>query len=110
LKGVFERASPSHDAAEATVGEYSFQSGHTSGAVVVYGMLAYGAIRLTPRRWHLRIVLAAATLIVAVGCGRVWLRVHWASDVIARFVSGAGWLASCVMFLERVRERADRAR
>lgn len=77
---------------------------------MVYRMLAYGAIRLTPRRWHLPIVLAAATLIVAVRCSRVWLRVHWASDVIAGFASGAGWLALCVMFLERVRERADRAR
>ena len=110
LKQVFARARPVHDAAYATVGEYSFPSGHTSGAVVVYGMLAYGALRLAPLRWHLPIVLAAVALMITVAFSRVYLRVHWASDVAAGFASGAAWLAICVMVLEQQRVRALLAR
>ena len=105
LKSVFERARPLHDAAYATVGEYSFPSGHTSGSVVVYGMLAYLASRLVPSRWHLPIVLAAAILICTVGCSRIYLRVHWASDVVAGFASGLAWLVVCIVITERFRSR-----
>ena len=110
LKQVFARARPVHDAAYATVGEYSFPSGHTSGSVVVYGMLAYGALRLTPPRWHLPIVLAAVVLTITVAFSRMILRVHWASDVVAGFASGACWLAICIMGLECLRVRSRRAR
>ena len=103
LKDVFQRARPIHDAAYSTVGQYSFPSGHTSGSVVVYGMLAYVAMRLTTARWRQPIALAAAAIVVTVACSRVYLRVHWASDVVAGLASGAAWLALCVVVLERVR-------
>lgn len=109
LKGLFERARPVHDTAYATVGQYSFPSGHTSGTVVVYGMLAYIAIRSTPRVFHRWMVLAAVAIVVTVASSRPVLRVHWASDVLAGFASGAAWLTACVVIVEVVRHRRGAA-
>ena len=100
LKHVFERARPVHDAAFATVGVYSFPSGHSSGAVVCYGLLAYVAIRQAPRRWHATIAAVAAGLVFTIGFSRVLLQVHWASDVVAGLASGTAWLTLCVLTLE----------
>lgn len=81
----------------------SFPSGHSSGAVVAYGMLAYLALRLLPQRWQLPALLAAVTLVVTVGASRLFLRVHFASDVVAGFATGAAWLALCITGMELVR-------
>ena len=62
LKQIFERVRPVHDHGFASADGFSFPSGHTSGSVVVYGMLAYLCVRLLPSRWHLPGALLAATL------------------------------------------------
>ena len=103
LKHVFARARPVHDTALAQAQGFSFPSGHTSGSVVVFGMLAYLAMRLLPERWIVPVGLAAVALAFSVGASRVFLRVHFASDVIAGFASGAAWLAVCVASLELTR-------
>lgn len=96
LKVVYERLRPEADLSGLVAGGYSFPSGHSSGAMVAYGMSAYLAWRLLPPRWHLPALLAAATLIVLVGASRVYLQAHFLSDVLAGFASGAGWLALCI--------------
>ena len=100
LKRVFERVRPVHD--HGLVGElgWSFPSGHTSSATVAYGMLAYIAIRTLPPRWHLPAVLTAAALAFSVGCSRIFLQVHFASDVAAGFASGIAWLTVCIASVE----------
>ncbi len=80
----------------------SFPSGHSSGAVVTYGMLAYLALRLLPKAWHLPALLLALAAVLAVGASRVLLRVHFPSDVLAGFASGSAWLALCVTSVELV--------
>lgn len=103
LKQVFGRARPlePHNLVQAT--GLSFPSGHSSGAVVAYGMLAYLALRLLPERWQLPTLLAAVTLVFTVGASRLFLRVHFASDVLAGFASGTAWLALCITGIELVR-------
>jgi len=81
----------------------SFPSGHSSGAVVAYGMLAYLALRFLPKAWHLPVLVAALVLAFTVGISRVVLRVHFASDVAAGFASGSAWLALCITSAELVR-------
>ncbi|QPF73927.1 phosphatase PAP2 family protein [Roseateles sp. DAIF2] len=97
LKQVFQRVRPLHEHGLVSESGWSFPSGHSSSATVAYGMLAYLALRLLPRRWHLPALLAAAAAIFTVGCSRVFLQVHFASDVLAGFASGLAWL--CVSLL-----------
>jgi len=106
LKIIFARARPVHDQAVVAASGFSFPSGHSSGSVVVYGMLAYGAVRLLPQRhaaWRLPAVLAATATAFTVSSSRVFLQVHFPSDVLAGIASGAAWLAVCVGAMEVLR-------
>lgn len=103
LKAIFERARPLHEATVVYAQGWSFPSGHSSGATVAYGMLAYVAVRTLPAAWHLPAVLAATALVFTVGCSRVFLQVHFASDVAAGFASGTAWLTVCIVSVELAR-------
>ena len=94
LKALFHRARP--DAAFASLG-YSFPSGHSFAAVTLYGMLAYWLVRSGPRRgtW---VWSGAALLILLIGFSRIFLGVHYLSDVAAGFASGLPWLWGCCAF------------
>ena len=108
IKDIFERVRPVHDNALAFADGWSFPSGHTSGSVVAYGMLAYLVVRLLPERLaavRLPAVALAAALAFTVGCSRVFIQVHFASDVLAGFASGTAWLAVCIGALELRRYR-----
>jgi membrane-associated phospholipid phosphatase len=100
LKQVFERVRPVHEHGLLVESGYSFPSGHASGAVVAYGMLAYLLVKLLPQRWHLPVLLAAAALAYLIGTSRVFLQVHYLSDVVAGAASGLAWMAVCVISLE----------
>jgi undecaprenyl-diphosphatase len=103
LKELIGRVRPLDPEGGLLVHGLSFPSGHSSGAVVAYGMLAYLALRLLPKAWHLPVLVAVLTLVATVGISRVVLRVHFASDVAAGFASGAAWLALCITCAELVR-------
>ena len=105
LKRVFERVRPIHEHGFASASGFSFPSGHSSGATVAYGMLAYVMLRTLPAAWHLPALLGAAALAFTVGCSRVFLQVHYASDVIAGFASGGAWLMVCILSVELSRAR-----
>ena len=97
LKSIFERARPVHEGGIVTATGYSFPSGHSSGAVVAYGMLAFLVCRLLPPRWHLPAIVAAALISVTAASSRVFLRVHFPSDVLAGMLSGSAWLVACIL-------------
>lgn len=107
LKAIFARARPLHDPATELVRGFSFPSGHSSGAVVAYGMLAYVLIRcLSPAhaaRFRLPLVLAATALAFTIGCSRIFIQAHFATDVLAGFASGSAWLAVCIGSAEWLR-------
>ena len=100
LKRIFERVRPLHEHGLVSETSYSFPSGHSSSSLVAYGMLAYLALRLLPPRWHLPALLAAAGLAFSIGCSRIFLQVHFASDVAAGFASGGAWLLTCIVSVE----------
>jgi membrane-associated phospholipid phosphatase len=100
LKGVFARVRPVHEGGLVAEEGFSFPSGHSSGSVVSYGMLAYVAVRLLPARWHLPAVLAATAVAFTVASSRVFLRVHFPSDVVAGAASGLAWLTVCIVSIE----------
>jgi undecaprenyl-diphosphatase len=105
LKTWFERTRPFHDHGLASETSWSFPSGHASGSMLVYGLLCYLVVRHAPRAWHLPVALTSVALIVFVGSSRVLLQVHYLSDVLAGYASGAAWIAVWVAGLEAVRRR-----
>lgn len=108
LKSIFQRERPLHEHGLLVEHGWSFPSGHASGALVAYGMLAYLLVRLTRRGWHLPVVCAAIGIILLIGFSRVFLQVHYFSDVIAGYLSGAAWLAVCVAGSEIALEHRQR--
>ncbi len=107
LKQLFERVRPVHEHGLAAATGWSFPSGHTSGAVVTYGMMAYLLLRLMPahwvRRYGLPVVLLAVGIAFSTACSRVFLQVHYFSDVLAGFASGTAWLLLCICGVELAR-------
>lgn len=99
-KRIFERVRPLHELGLFSEPGFSYPSGHSSGATVAYGMLACLAVRTLPTRWHLPALLVATVLLFTVGCSRIFLQVHFASDVAAGFASGMAWLMVCILSLE----------
>ena len=108
LKDIFARARPVHTHGLAFEDGYSFPSGHSSGSMVVYGMLLYLALQLLPPRWHAPAVMAAIAVILTTACSRIFLQVHFASDVAAGLLSGGTWLLVCVSSAEYARHRKRR--
>jgi membrane-associated phospholipid phosphatase len=105
LKSIFERSRPFHDHGLTAVEGWSFPSGHASGSMLIYGLLAYVVVRSTPPAWHIPAALAGIALVVFVGSSRVLLQVHYLSDVLAGYASAAAWIAICIAALETVRWR-----
>ena len=87
----------------------SFPSGHAMSAAVVYGTVAYLAARLQRRRWHRAVtMLCAIVLIMLIGFTRLYLGVHYPSDVIAGMIIGLAWAAFCMATLEAIQLYARR--
>ena len=82
----------------------SFPSGHSMGSIVFYLTLAYLVARLEPSVFLRRFTFVAAGVIVlAIGLSRLYLGVHYPTDVLAGFAMGIAWAAFCALALEAVR-------
>jgi undecaprenyl-diphosphatase len=94
---------------------YSFPSGHAMGSFCFYGVLAaILAARAKERRTKWCIWAGATLLIGLIGFSRIYLGVHYPSDVIAGYCAGAVWVAA-VGFLNKIhtngrKEEVDRGR
>ncbi len=104
LKHHYHRSRP--DVAEAVylAQGYSFPSGHAMGSVVVFGALTYLALRhfRDPELRAFSLSLAFC-LVVAISASRVYLGVHWLSDISAGAVAGALWVVTTTASYEGVR-------
>ncbi len=109
LQSVFQRARPHFSTPILTFTSYSFPSGHTMGATVMYGFLAALVVsRISAWRWRVLAVLLAGTLIAIVAFSRLYLGAHYLSDVLGATAEGLAWLALCltaVDTLPRARSR-----
>jgi membrane-associated phospholipid phosphatase len=87
----------------------AFPSGHAARAAVVLGLVTWLVVRRAPapvRRAAWVVAVAGAGL---VGASRVYLGMHWPSDVVGGWIVGAGWLAVVVSTLARTPGAADAA-
>ncbi|MBC7704741.1 MAG: bifunctional DedA family/phosphatase PAP2 family protein [Rhodoferax sp.] len=97
MKYAFRRARPSFEDPLLALTTYSFPSGHVAGATLFYGVMAAMVISRTPVwRWRVMAVLAAITMVTLVALTRVYLGVHYLSDVLAAFAEGVAWLTLCL--------------
>ncbi len=93
LKGLIHRPRPLISPLVEQSG-YGFPSGHAMNAVVFYSAVAFFLFRLMKKNGlRLLVILAAAGIIILTGFSRVYLGVHYPSDVVAGYLVGAWWLA-----------------
>lgn len=109
LKLWFARARPSPFFGVTPPDSYSFPSGHSLGAFCFYGVLAVlVAARIRSRALRIVVWTVAAIVILVVGFSRVYLGVHYATDVVAGFGVGFVW-ALTVASADRVLRGGDKA-
>ncbi len=103
LKFFFKRERPLMPLLEAARG-MSFPSGHATMSCSFYGLLIYMIYRSESIHRTIKVVsiTALSLLIVCVGASRVYLRVHYASDVIAGFCLGLMWLMLSIWILKKI--------
>lgn len=103
LKDIYNRPRPTVVDWGTDVATQSFPSGHAMSAMVAYGTVAYLAGRLGPTpklRWTTWI--GAAILIIGIGASRIYLGVHYPSDVLAGYIGGLAWTAIVISGLTAI--------
>jgi undecaprenyl-diphosphatase len=113
MKDIVRRPRPEFAAKFLHYNSWSFPSGHSMGSLIGFAMLAYTVIRIyriesMPAR--LCIWTGALVMIALVGYSRIYLGVHYLSDVVAGYTLGILWLAVCFTGLQMVSRRAERRR
>lgn len=104
LKITIRRPRPPYAASFLHRFSFSFPSGHSIGALLAYGMLAYLLmLRLRHRGARVAVIFGTATLILVIGFSRIYLGVHYFSDVVAGYAAGVVWVAACISGAEIAR-------
>lgn len=109
LKQVFGRPRPLIPLLEAAQG-FSFPSGHALMSTTVYGLLIYIFwldVRNPVFRWTLISVFTALVLLICLS--RIYLRVHYTSDVLAGISLGLAWLIMSVTIIKRMERWSKRS-
>jgi membrane-associated phospholipid phosphatase len=102
LKYIYHRARPTAYFGMAPH-SYSFPSGHALCSFCFYGVLAgLLSARTKPLSWKLLIWIAATTLVIAIGLSRIYLGVHYPSDVVAGYLAATVWVGTIIV-LDHVR-------
>jgi undecaprenyl-diphosphatase len=79
----------------------SFPSGHAFLAVTFYGLLGYFLYRKArSRKARIGIIIVFLLSVLAIGASRIYLGVHWPTDVLASLAAGSAWLAMTITILE----------
>ncbi|MGO4622464.1 VTT domain-containing protein [Ensifer sp. 2TAB8] len=100
VKVTLHRARPS-EASYTGWSAFSFPSGHSTVNLVLYGFLAFLIARELKPNWRFPVGLAALTFAISIAFSRLYLGVHWFSDVIGGLAFGTVWLAVVAIFYLR---------
>jgi len=107
LKGIYGRARPELADASLYAPGFAFPSGHAMGTLIFVGLGCYLLLR-DQRSWTTAgaIIGLALSWCVIMAFSRLYLGVHFVSDVVAGLVAGSGWLVVCISALEILRKRS----
>ncbi len=108
LKMFFQRARPDlHRLAEAT--NYSFPSGHATMAFSLYGVLTFILWRHINTSFKRTIhIIVSSIVILSIGLSRIYLGVHYPSDIFAGYFISAFWLMLAIGFFQRYKDKRNR--
>lgn len=102
LKALFNRHRPDIPLLKEASG-LSFPSGHAFMSVTFYGLIIHIVWNQVKRKWlKWTLIVALVLLILIIGFTRIYLRVHYPSDVLAGFATGFIWLVIAVYILGRI--------
>jgi membrane-associated phospholipid phosphatase len=109
LKTIFARTRPDLALAIYRATGYSYPSGHAMGSFITFGAISYIVLR-QPWIWRLKsaVLAFAATMVILISLSRIYLGVHWTSDILGAWSASTVWLASAIVAFEmllRLRER-----
>ncbi|WP_307151920.1 phosphatase PAP2 family protein [Robertmurraya andreesenii] len=105
LKSIFQRARPEINQIVFEEG-FSFPSGHSMAAFSLYGILTFLLWRHIKTRIGRGLLLTINSLmILLIGLSRIYLGVHYPSDVIAAYAASGFWLFTVIWFFQWVQER-----
>jgi membrane-associated phospholipid phosphatase len=107
MKHLFQRLRPLDPVIEGGVAGYSFPSGHALMAVVVYGFLVWWAAISIHNKWKQGIAIALLILlIIGVSFSRIYLRVHYTTDILAGICIGFCWLMFSLWIVDKFEVRS----
>ncbi len=109
-KAAVHRARPPLLDAVSRAGSYSFPSGHSLNSAAIYGVTAVLVWRLG-RHWWVRVctTIGVTLLVLLIGLSRLYLGVHWLTDVLAAYAVGLGWLTLVVTTVRVLEQRGAEA-
>jgi undecaprenyl-diphosphatase len=109
LKQLFARPRPDYPQAYLTASGFSFPSGHAMISIAFYGAIAYLACSyLKSLRAKLLVSTSALVISGLIGFSRLYLGVHYISDVLAGWAAGIAWLSVCILVDQLYRWKAER--
>ncbi|WP_366293957.1 phosphatase PAP2 family protein [Paenibacillus sp. AN1007] len=108
IKLVFQRARPTINRIIEVSG-YSFPSGHSMAAFSLYGGLAFLIWKHIPSfAGRVCMIAASAAFILMIGISRIYLGVHYPSDIVGGYFLSGCWLFTCIWFYRRHLQRLSR--
>jgi len=107
LKNLIGRHRPANSLVQG-ITNFGFPSGHALMGVAFYGLLIWWIMDNIKDKWQKRIMISFLLfLLFLIGFSRVYLRVHYPTDVIAGYCIGTAWLISCLWLMDKVRRRKN---
>ena len=105
-KFAFHRQRPVFIDPIVTLSSYSFPSGHALASTVFYGTLAaYLVPRVKTAGWRAALLVGTFLMVMLVGLSRIYLGVHFLSDVVGAIAEGLAWLGLCMVTVASLRRR-----
>lgn len=108
IKEIYQRPRPDQIEHLVEQGGYSFPSGHSMGSIILYGSVLFLLLRIVKTKqlkWLLALMMGG--LILSVGLSRIYLGVHYPSDIIAGFSLGFSWLCFTIAFYGQKAVRSE---